>query len=186
MAIASNINTVIAVADGITTDFTFTWYLDAASSLKVSLWDPLAQTITLYSSPGNYLFNAPPDQFGGYQSGVIIHFINPITGPPAGLLLMQRKVPQSQALTLSDNTAFTAESVNRALDKIVMMVQDPLVKFKGWAYAPPQGGSIHYNLGEFFYNINPQPSGVILTYFGWVCVAPGSPGTWKGFGPIAS
>lgn len=38
----------------------------------------------------------------------------------------------------------------------------------------------YWNVGEVVYNTNPIPGG----YLGWVCVASGTPGTWKGFGLI--
>lgn len=46
--------------------------------------------------------------------------------------------------------------------------------------APPGEGD--WIKGNLFYNTNPQPGGFV----GWVCTVSGSPGTWKGFGVIAS
>lgn len=39
-----------------------------------------------------------------------------------------------------------------------------------------------YSLGDIVYNSNPSAGG----YLGWVCIEAGTPGTWKGFGLIAS
>jgi len=46
--------------------------------------------------------------------------------------------------------------------------------------APPTSGT--YKVGDRRWNTNPTAGG----YIGWVCVAAGSPGTWKGFGAIQS
>ncbi|RKN64614.1 hypothetical protein D7M11_33545 [Paenibacillus ginsengarvi] len=44
--------------------------------------------------------------------------------------------------------------------------------------APPTSGT--YNAGDYVNNVTPAAGG----YMGWVCVAAGAPGTWKGFGAI--
>ena len=46
--------------------------------------------------------------------------------------------------------------------------------------APPSSGT--YTRKQIVWNSEPSPGGVI----GWVCVASGSPGTWKAFGTIAA
>lgn len=49
--------------------------------------------------------------------------------------------------------------------------------------APPSSASDgSYEVGDIVWNTAPTAGG----YIGWVCVAAGSPGTWKGFGAIAS
>jgi hypothetical protein len=50
----------------------------------------------------------------------------------------------------------------------------------GYASAAPTEGA--WRAGDILYNIAPAAGG----YVGWVCVAAGSPGTWRGFGAIAS
>lgn len=47
------------------------------------------------------------------------------------------------------------------------------------ASAIPVSGS--YRKGDIVWNNDPKPTGFV----GWVCIADGSPGTWKGFGSIA-
>jgi hypothetical protein len=47
-----------------------------------------------------------------------------------------------------------------------------------YASAPPTSGT--WEINDIVYNTNPTPGG----YIGWVCVAAGTPGTWKGFGAI--
>jgi len=39
-----------------------------------------------------------------------------------------------------------------------------------------------YKLGDIYFNTTPGASG----YIGWVCIAAGTPGTWKTFGPISA
>ena len=46
--------------------------------------------------------------------------------------------------------------------------------------AAPTSGT--YTRKQIVWNTEPSPGGVI----GWVCVASGSPGTWKAFGNIAA
>lgn len=49
-----------------------------------------------------------------------------------------------------------------------------------WGTDAPTSGT--YNQGDIVWNISPSAGG----YIGWVCVVGGTPGTWKGFGAIAS
>jgi len=51
--------------------------------------------------------------------------------------------------------------------------------------APPANGT--WLLNEIVYNAAPNTStNDVIQYIGWVCIAAGSPGTWKGFGPIST
>lgn len=50
--------------------------------------------------------------------------------------------------------------------------------FKGKASAAPTVGT--YVRCDWYQNSLPSPSG----YFGFLCIASGTPGTWKGFGLI--
>ena len=50
-------------------------------------------------------------------------------------------------------------------------------KFTVGEFPPTEG---NYNLGDIQYDTNPRQGGFI----GWVCIIPGNPGTWKGFGAI--
>ena len=47
------------------------------------------------------------------------------------------------------------------------------------AVSPPAAGA--WQTGKVVYNAKPAPG----AYAGWICVAGGTPGTWKGFGAIA-
>lgn len=49
------------------------------------------------------------------------------------------------------------------------------------AEIPPTNTGFTWKQGKIIYNVNPTSGG----YLGWVCVADGAPGTWKGFGMIA-
>ncbi len=52
-------------------------------------------------------------------------------------------------------------------------------KYQRWiGTAAPTAGS--WEIGDIIYNSTPTAGG----YVGWVCIATGSPGTWKGFGAI--
>jgi hypothetical protein len=46
--------------------------------------------------------------------------------------------------------------------------------------APPTEGA--WRAGDKVWHLAPEPEG----HIGWVCVAGGSPGTWKEFGRISS
>ncbi len=49
-------------------------------------------------------------------------------------------------------------------------------------YASESPATGTWQTGDIVHNIAPSPGG----YVGWVCVVAGTPGTWKGFGPIES
>jgi hypothetical protein len=49
---------------------------------------------------------------------------------------------------------------------------------EGWGAAPPSVGS--WNRGDKVWSTEPAAGG----FMGWVCVAGGAPGTWRGFGAI--
>lgn len=53
-----------------------------------------------------------------------------------------------------------------------------LNRIVGTAAAAPTTGT--YNLGDMVLNGAPAAT----EFIGWVCVAAGTPGTWKGFGAI--
>lgn len=63
-----------------------------------------------------------------------------------------------------------------ALDSLVDQLFREQVKY---ASGPPMIGT--WKRSDYFVNDTPSAGG----YFGWVCVAGGTPGTWKGFGAIA-
>ncbi|EJQ03236.1 hypothetical protein IC5_02830, partial [Bacillus cereus AND1407] len=46
--------------------------------------------------------------------------------------------------------------------------------------APPATGNGKWNVGEVVQNSAPAAG----SYMGWICISPGTPGTWKGFGAI--
>lgn len=50
-------------------------------------------------------------------------------------------------------------------------------KFTVGEFPPTEG---NYNLGDIQYDTNPRQG----MFIGWVCIIPGNPGTWKGFGAI--
>jgi len=56
----------------------------------------------------------------------------------------------------------------------------PSMKYRGGAAAAPTTGT--YLQGDIIYNTSPTASGFV----GWVCVAGGTPGTWKTFGAISA
>lgn len=56
----------------------------------------------------------------------------------------------------------------------------PSMKYRGGAAAAPTTGT--YLQGDIVYNTSPTASGFV----GWVCVAGGTPGTWKTFGAISA
>jgi hypothetical protein len=58
--------------------------------------------------------------------------------------------------------------------------QDPDNAYTGPLTAAPTGGS--NIVGDRVTNSAPAAGG----YMGWVCVAPGSPGTWKAYAPVAT
>lgn len=55
-----------------------------------------------------------------------------------------------------------------------------LVKIKNYGTAAPVAGT--YAFGDIIWNSEPGAA----EFIGWVCVSPGTPGTWKGFGLIDS
>ena len=55
------------------------------------------------------------------------------------------------------------------------------VKLLSGSSSPNSAVKTAYNKGDIIYNNNPSPGG----YVGWICIASGTPGTWKGFGTIS-
>lgn len=128
MTVSSTTNKIQYTGNGATVAFGFPYLMFAASDLLVTLYDTTANAdvspapVLNGSATYDYTFAGTFDAtLGEYTAGGTITFV---TAPPANYrVTIERVVPQTQAVTLIDNSKFPANTVNGALDRLTVLVQ---------------------------------------------------------------
>ena len=128
MTVSTTTNRIQYNGDGTTVDFGFPYVMFAASDLLVTLYDTAAMAdvspapVLNGSDTYDYTFAGTFDaDRGEYTAGGTVTFNTaPITGYR---VTIERVVPQTQAVTLIDNSKFPANTVNGALDRLTVLVQ---------------------------------------------------------------
>lgn len=179
MPISSVVNFNDYVADSHTSQFAFTHYLSSLSDLLVYTLNLSTHEIIqyLWNQPGGITISG--SSLGPFPNGVTVIFPS---APTTGLLVaLTRKTAETQLIEFIDNAPFTAESLNNALDKLTLEIQDISSGFKGYVYNhPTDAQGITYATGDWFRSRLPAQG----LPFGWVCITDGDPGAWKSFGLI--
>src|SRR5260221_3778897 len=121
MTVSSTANAVTYNGDGVTTNFGFAFYVNAAADLVVT-WTDASGNQTVISS-GNYSISAPAVPAPGWPTGGTITY-NP-GGPIAAgsRLTLQRVVSATQPVVVSNQGALWPAVIEGALDRIVTIVQ---------------------------------------------------------------
>lgn len=182
MSISSTISIKIYIPNGSIQDFAFPYYVNNISDIKVmNRAGPI-----VYVLGTDYVINDIPDNFGSFPLGLTVHFLVAPPSVSGAAIMITRKTELIQSVQFINNDPFTAESLNHALNRIVLMIQDQMPgildsSFKGAAFGPPTGGLVIYAAGDWFKNAIPTN---INQPFGWICVGPGAPGVWHPFGNI--
>jgi hypothetical protein len=128
MTVSSTTNKIQYTGNGATVAFGFPYLMFAASDLLVTLYDTTANAdvspapVLNGAATYDYTFAGTFDSnLGEYTAGGTITFT---TAPPANYrVTIERVVPQTQSVTLIDNSKFPANTVNGALDRLTVLVQ---------------------------------------------------------------
>lgn len=179
----STLPSVIAFStNGTQQDFTFPYYV--VKNTDISIYNYInAGNIFHYALGTDFTITTTPDGYGAFPYGLIVHFG---TAPASsGTLAIIRKTQLTQLTQYVNNDPFPADTINHALDKLALAIQDMSptfndTAFKGALFAPPTTGQ-HYQ-GSWYKNLLPVVGG----YYGWICTASGTPGTWHPFGLIVT
>jgi len=145
MTIFTQSNSVTAIGNGSTTEFSFSFVGDAAPFIYVyyfngttlSLLNPSSYTLTINPSAANQIWG-----IGGSVT-------YPLSGPPIAVgtyLLIQRTLPLVQATSLTNQGDLWPQVIEAALDTLEMQIQQissRTTQFRGiWAT------DISYNVGD--------------------------------------
>ena len=181
MSVTSQNNVSAYLSNGSQTTYTFPYPIINPGDILIQTLDVFTHVVTTLVLNTHYTIPTAANQFGEYPSGISIIFTGGNVPALGQIILISRMTARTQLVQLIDNAPFVASTINNALDKLTLITQDLLPQFKGSALGSP---TLHvpYLVGDWFKNGYPQPGG----YFGWGCVAAGSPGVWKTFGAITA
>ncbi len=178
MSVLSTAVSISYIADGVSTSFPYPNYFLAPGDLVVSvntISQVLGNDYTVVGTGGGL----SPDAFGGYPGGANVVF----SVPPAvdSTIRITRSTPQIQPLVLQPSGPFPSGAVNQEFDRLTLIAQEIITGFVGDLGAgPPTSG--FFNAGQWALTRANWTAG---GYFGIVCVASGTPGTWLPFGSIS-
>lgn len=115
MTVTSETSQVEYISDGVTLDFPIDYYFLEETHIKVTVSDP-AGTIYPVDLDIDYTISG-----AGNPSGGSLHFV--VERPLGYSILIARNVPATQLTNYQPNDDFPAESHERALDKLTMLIQ---------------------------------------------------------------
>jgi hypothetical protein len=167
MSVTGQDTKAIYDGDGTTVNFPFDFYLWEASDLLIYVNGVLQVIVT------DYIITGTQDSAGGYPTGGNVQFTMGAT-PPAGNpgnVVLTRQTPKTQTTTYTDGAATTALSLNRALDKLTLMIQDLFAQYQGALPSDPIGPA---EVGDWYFVQPPVPGGPWVR----VCCVAGNPGTF--------
>lgn len=123
MTVSTTSNRVVALGNGITTVFNFSFIGVAAADLTVIYTDSSGTETTLTSSQYSVTLNAPgPGQLWGYGGSVTY----PLSGSPIASgtsLTIDRVLPLTQLTSIANQGDFYPNAVEQALDYVTMVTQ---------------------------------------------------------------
>ncbi len=163
MSVTSTGTYINYVGDASTVAFPFPFYLWEDDDLVVSV-NGVQKVLTT-----DFTLSGTQDQAGGRPSGGTVTFL---VAPASGTkIVIQRITDRTQTTVYIDGVAYTALSMNRALDKLTLLVQEMFGQFQGTLPSDPLGPS---NVGDWYIVTPPTAGGPWIR----VCVIAGTPGTW--------
>lgn len=129
-------------------------------------YDPETQTLTLDSLSITNVNSIKTNSLEITANGGTIFEMNHL-----GKMLIKNS---SFEISLNGNVILTINEEGK------LSINNLSLNGKLFANADKIPGAGTFNKGDIVWNSNPRPG----THVGWICIAPGSPGTWKPFGAI--
>lgn len=133
---------VIAEGNGISAAFQFPFVYDQASDVTVYYTDTLGNTSELLDTQYTLVLNPPPTN-GLWGIGGTVNY--PLSGSPipsGSFLTILRTVPDTQAVTISNQGIFYPQVVERALDILCMEIQQISDTVNSRAFLIPIGSTL--------------------------------------------
>lgn len=185
MSVSGTAYTVAYTSDGATTAYSIPWYFMATGDITVQV---TVSGVTVTAVNGtDYVVSGTPNSYGAYPNGGALTWQvgSQWSGPPpaGAAFTIIRMTARLQPDTYVDNSAFPATVSESDLDRLTLISQEAsqgLSGFLGLLAGPPTSGT--FSAGQWFI-LTPFSAG---GFFGYVCTASGNPGTWNGFGTIAT
>src|SRR5208337_3695142 len=96
------------------------------------------------------------------------------------IVLISRRSPKQQGAVYIPDDPFQAGTLEQALDALALQHQELACHYQGYADGPPTQGA--YLVDDWFFIRNAGEYG----FKEIICVAAGTPGTWKPHNPIGA
>jgi hypothetical protein len=132
MTVSSSLSKVAYATNGTTGPFSTFFYVLESSHLKVTYRDAAGITTTLALSVDYTVDGA------GEPSGCTVTTLTAF--PPGGVLTIVRDVPVTQSTDFRDNDSLPAEALERAVDKLTMILQQQAEQIARAVLAPEGSG----------------------------------------------
>ncbi len=125
MTISSTTSRVVYSGDGITSSFDFAFYVSDQADLVVTYTDSTGNQTVIApgAAPAGYQISAPAIPAPGWPNGGTVTYNPGSPIAPGTTLTLQRVVAGTQPTTLSNQGAFWPQVIERALDRVVTIVQ---------------------------------------------------------------
>jgi hypothetical protein len=126
-------NTITYTGNGVTTVFPFTFRVDEADTVVVTLLD-IATSIATPLAPSEYSLS-----LSGESGGTVTY---PLIGSPLAAtqkITIDRILPLEQNLDIGSHSAWNEESLEQQFDRIVMMLQQLQTNIDRNIYGPDSG-----------------------------------------------
>lgn len=180
MSVGSTTYSIAYTSDGVTLAWAIPYYFMAVSDIFVQVNTSGVITTLVYTT--DYTITGTPDAYGAYPSGATLNFVAGHVPTAGAVMTFIRQTARLQPDQYIDNSAFPANVMESDLDRLTMITQElagGMGLFIGLLAGPPTSGT--FVQGNWFIQSAPISGG----FWGGVCVAGGSPGTWKTFGAIS-
>jgi hypothetical protein len=185
MSVSSTAYTVQYTSNGVTTAYAIPYYFMAIADIYTQV---IVSGVAITAVNGtDYVVSGTPDAYGAYNAGGTLTWQvgSQWSGPPpvGSVFTVIRMTARLQPDQYLDDSAFPATVNESDLDRLTLISQEAsqgLSGFLGILAGPPASGT--FSAGQWFITATFVSAG----YFGYCCTVGGTPGTWKGFGVIAS
>ncbi len=139
MAVSSTSSRVVYDGDGSTSSFDFAFYLSDQADLIVACTDAdgTRTVIAPGPAPAGYQISPPAQPAPGWPGGGTVTYNPGSPLAPGRTLTLQRSVAATQPTTLSNQGALWPQVIERALDRIVTVVQGFIDGMNRSLQAPP-------------------------------------------------
>lgn len=180
MAVSGPLISISYTGDSISVLFPVPFYFMATSDLVVTSTNDITGIVTKLIEGTDYtVFGTSIN--GVNPSGGAVVLMSAASSPLGATLLIARQTPATQGAVFQPEGPFPAKTLETALDRAVLQIQEMMAGYKGVTSGTPTWGT--WAVGDWF-RITPAVAGGM---FGIVCTTAGVAGVavWNQFGDIS-